>query len=85
MPDRRPDKCEACGAALIWAKGTKADGSRGWIPMNKRRVRVYELSEDGLGPPEFLPVERNGKPLLVHLSHFNTCTDPGRFSKGVKP
>lgn len=79
---KRPNTCEKCGAALIWAQGVKADGTRGWIPMNKRRVRAYDISEDGLGPPEFLVVERDRKPLLVHISHFVTCPNASEFSGG---
>lgn len=68
--------------ALVWAQGVRADGTRGWIPMNKRRVRAYEISVDGLGPPEFLAVERNDQALLVHVSHFTTCPNASEFSKG---
>jgi len=69
----------------VWTKGVKADGTRGWIPMNKRRVRVYQISQDGLGPPEFVTVEDRGKPLLAHISHFTTCPNASEFSQKRKP
>jgi hypothetical protein len=67
--------CEGCGADIIWIKDQK--GTR--VPLTKRRVRAYMV--DGAAHPFYME-NSNGEPVLIHVSHFITCPDADKFSKG---
>lgn len=69
------DKCKSCGAEIIWI--VDQDGTR--LPVNKRRVRVYDQGE-GVQPSQFL-VWADQSPKLYHISHFVTCPNATKHSK----
>ena len=69
--------CRACDKEILLIR--KTDG--GWIPLNVRRVAVFEVVND-----EYL----NGDPVVLarkveagpfYIQHHLTCTDPGRFTR----
>jgi hypothetical protein len=74
--------CESCGAEIICAK---IDGKT--LPLNKRRVRVYRMEEDGSFELEKTVDPRQGNsmasvvPCLRYISHFITCPNASLRSK----
>ena len=79
-------RCHTCNAEIRWAE---IDGKR--IPLNKRRVRAYEVYKERwttlhVGDLSDLhPAADNlpppGTPHLVHISHFITCPQASSHSK----
>lgn len=67
-------KCRACGCPMEFLTGPNGKT----IPVQKVRTVYYEAdgqlhkqeSEDGMRLPD------------LYVSHFETCSNPGRFSKG---
>ena len=72
MP-RQTRACEACGHKIFMALGPNGKH----IPLDARPVEAHlYLVRDG-GNKAF----KSDAP-KVYISHFLTCTDPKRFSKG---
>jgi hypothetical protein len=67
--------CDSCGAPIIWIE----DQNGTIIPLNKTRVRIYNIDADGNG--WFVEEITNGKPRLNHISHFLTCPNATHHSK----
>ncbi len=69
-------ECQACGCPIEFIIGPNGNS----IPVRKVRTIYYmtdtgqlakdELAEDGVHKPD------------RYVSHFETCSDPGRFSRG---
>lgn len=70
--------CKSCGAAIRWVMDQ--NGTR--LPLNKTRVRAYEV--DGQGKATYAMSEK-GKPMLVHVSHFVSCPHATAHSRAVPP
>lgn len=66
--------CKACKKEITWAKTEKG----ATIPLDRVKP-IYRVEEGEGGFPKAVKVEG------AYISHFATCTDPGRFSgKGRK-
>jgi hypothetical protein len=68
--------CKACGVELVFAEGP----SGATLPLQRVRT-VYIVSLDGKAravPPDVIGRDR-------YISHFETCTKPGAFSRKAKP
>ena len=81
-------KCDACGAPILFAR--LASGKR--VPLDARRGRVYRVTIEG-GEARAVQIGREGFERVVSgdpeaatalVSHFVTCSDPGRFSGGSR-
>ena len=67
--------CGSCGQAIIWVKDQ--NGTR--LPLNNRRVRVYENGEDAGW--HYKEVLESSDAKLFHISHFLTCPNAKEHSK----
>ena len=74
-----PSPCKACGAQIVFAMGR--NGKR--IPLQRVR-KLYRYAPnrmDGIEAVELVPGELGAeRGDAYYVSHFETCTDPGRFS-----
>ena len=79
-------RCSTCNAYITWASINGKD-----VPLNWRRQRAYlergdeivELSHLDLGGGKpSADWEELSKPVLVRASHFLTCPDAARHSRG---
>lgn len=68
--DEKP--CPSCGATVLWAKITKADGTRGKVPLDPKPP-VYVIDRDGEGKR---PAQGRDGDRRVLVSHFATCKKP---------
>ena len=68
--------CEACGARFEFVKGP--NGKQ--IPVQKVRV-VYALSAGETELTKFLPKKDQLNVPKFYVSHYETCSDPERFSR----
>lgn len=69
-------KCKECGVSISFVEGESGKA----IPLQRIR-NVYGITQ--LGKPKAKPIRppnENG----FWVSHFETCTNPSRFSKGKK-
>jgi hypothetical protein len=79
-PSQRPfeiKKCRACGATMHMAEGPNG----AIIPLVKVRklyVRPNELREQRVVESTIMDSTEK------YVSHFETCTDPNRFSRSKK-
>ena len=71
-------KCKACGATMHMAESPNG----ALIPLVK--IRTLYVRPGGLNEPRVIKAtifESTEK----YVSHFETCTDPGRFSRKKRP
>lgn len=81
-PDARPPRrdtkgwpevaCPSCGAWVVWAEITKADGKPGRVPLDPRPP-VFLVSRTGQGVRAAQGREGENRYLV---SHFTTCKNP---------
>lgn len=72
--------CKSCGARIIWA-----DHGDRRIPLNATRVRTYSLMDHPSGIPVAHVHAENTEsapPQLSYISHFVSCPDASRHSRG---
>lgn len=77
-------RCPACGATIVW-KMNQATGR--WIPAQPIKTIYAEWDhEDQITTSSVVGMaEYDGLPTpQLYISHFETCSDPGRFSKRTK-
>ena len=61
--------CDYCGAPVVWAKITKADGTPGRVPLDPKPP-VYLMTKEGEG--RRVAQSREGEKRVL-VSHFATC------------
>ena len=67
MPDPIERKCKECGATLVFAESPNGR------PLPLQRIRNVYGVENGKAT---VLISR-----VVYVSHFETCTNPSRFSR----
>lgn len=85
-----PTKCRACGTEIVFIKNPT---TKRIVPVDAQPVLLLPDktgTEHGFDSVRWLPVrgriipqeqnEQYHDAVSVHVSHFRTCTDPGRFS-----
>lgn len=79
QPSERPElngwrevPCPTCGATVIWAEITKADGKPGRVPLDPRPP-IWVVTKDGQG--KRVPQKRTDERRVL-VSHFTTCKNP---------
>ena len=84
-----PEKvCPACGRAIVWAvherTRRRAPFDPGLVEGGNVELRQVPRRFDGpLYVYRIVPKrEREADPRPHHVSHFVTCSDPGRFRQG---
>lgn len=70
-------ECKGCGKKIIYARIVKQDGTPGIIPLDSS-APCYKLRMDDTGAME------GAREYMSFVSHFSTCSDANKFSKGVK-
>ena len=76
--DTTPCKGPNCGRPVVWATVRRDDGTPGKVPLDPR-APVYEVTGAGAARAGSYVAERRG---TAYVSHFATCPDAGRFSRG---
>lgn len=68
--------CKGCGKKIVWAKITTRDGAPGVIPLDAS-APCYTL--------KMVNGEMRGeREYMAFVSHFATCSQANKFSKGAK-
>jgi hypothetical protein len=74
-PISEPSRCKGCNKIVVWVEITKADGTKGRLPLDPS-APVYEV--DPVNPTT------GERTKTAMVSHFATCPKANDFSGGRK-
>ena len=86
-------KCRACGKEIRFIKtalykATPVDAEPVYIEPDQGAEGIYVLPTGGTIRGRIIPdeeIEQDTELRMAYVSHFATCTEPGRFRKPRKP